>query len=185
MDNFHDWLNASFVPWIAQAINKSVGELATLKVCLEEIFNNVRDHAERESSCVFAQHFPAQNSITISIADIGVGIIEHIKSNDEYAHFSDEEALRNAVKNKFTTKSTPRNRGAGLDTLIHNVVMNASGTVYILANKGILVCRNEKGQMIQEYRPANHYYPGTHIEIQIEVSHAEDLFDFEEEDFSW
>lgn len=89
------------------------------------------------------------------------------------------------MKNKFTTKSTPRNRGAGLDTLIHNVVMNANGTVYILANKGILVCRNEKGRMIQEYRYANHYYPGTHIEIQIEVSHAADLFDFEEEDFSW
>lgn len=78
MNNFHEWLNVSFVPWIAQSINKSVGELATLKVCLEEIFNNVRDHAEKDSSCVFAQHYPAKNSITISIADIGVGIIDHI-----------------------------------------------------------------------------------------------------------
>ena len=116
---------------------------------------------------------------------MGVGIINHIKSKEEYGHFSDEEAMKNAVKNKFTTQSTPKNRGAGLDHLIHNVVINAGGTVYIFANRGILSCRRENGHMIQEYRLANHYYPGTHIEIEIEVGKAEDLFDFEEEDFAW
>lgn len=185
MDKFPAWLRTFFVPWIAQSINKTPEELATLKTCLEEIFNNVRDHARKETSCVFAQHFPQKNCITISIADIGVGIINHIQSHEEYSNYTDEEALRSAVKNKFTTKSTPRNRGAGLDTLIHNIVMNAGGTVYIYANRGILVSYKENGKLIQEYRKAMHVYPGTLIEIEIDVSNAYDLFDIIEEEFEW
>lgn len=185
MSNFPAWLDNSFIPWIAETINKSSEELATFKVCLEEIFNNVRDHAEKDTSCVFAQHIPKNDCLIISIADIGVGIINHIKSKPEYSHFTDEEAIRNAVRNKFTTKSTPRNRGAGLDTLIHNVVMNADGKVYIYTNKGILVSRKENDKLIQEYREGQHFYPGTHIEIEIDIPNAANLFDFEEEDFSW
>lgn len=185
MNNFPQWLSTSFIPWIAQSVNKTPEELATFKVCIEEIFNNVRDHAEKDSSCVFAQHYPRSNTLTISIADIGIGIIEHIKSNQEYSSFTDEEAMRNAVKSKFTTKSTPKNRGAGLDTLIYNIVMNAGGCVYIFANKGILECRQENGVLVQEYLSASHYYPGTHIEIQIDISKAENLFDIVEEEFAW
>lgn len=188
MDEFPQWLRVSFIPWIANTINKETTEVETFKACLEEIFNNVRDHAQKNSSCVFAQYLPAPENLVISIADIGVGIIEHIRSNEEYAHFSDEEALRSAVRNRFTTQSTPKNRGAGLDTLIYNVVKNAGGTVYIYANKGILISRDDDGKLVQDYRKASHYYPGTHIEIHINLPKAEKygLFDAaEEEEFSW
>lgn len=187
MDKFPQWLDVDFIPWIANSINKTSQEVKTFEACLEEIFNNVRDHAKKNNSCVFAQHIPQQDCIIISIADMGVGIIKHIQSKEEYSHFTDEEALRNAVKNKFTTQSTPKNRGAGLDTLIYNVVKNAGGTVYIYSNKGILISTEEQGEMIQRYLPAGHYYPGTHIEIQIDVQKANkyDFFDVEEEEFSW
>ena len=185
MNNFPQWMQTSFVPWLMNSTNRSASELATFKVCIEEIFNNVRDHAEEDSSCVFAQHIPGQNNLIISIADMGVGIIDYIKSKDEYSHFTDEEALKSAVTLGFTTKSTPKNRGAGLDALIHNVVMNAGGTVYIYTNKGILISRQENGSLIHEYEAANHFYPGTHIEIEINLAQAEDLFDAQEEEFAW
>ena len=185
IDNFPSWLSYSFIPWISNTINKSPEELATFKTCLEEIFNNVRDHAMIDTSCVFAQHIPRNDNLIISIADMGMGIINHIKSNPNYSHFTDEEALRSAVRRKFTTKSTPKNRGAGLDMLIYNVVMNARGTVYIYSNKGILVSREENGELVQDFREADHYYPGTHIEIQLDLSLAAELFDFEEEEFEW
>ncbi|WP_342505599.1 hypothetical protein [Sporosarcina sp. FSL K6-2383] len=185
LDNFNHWLNHSFIPWLSRLLNKSSKEVESFKACLEEIFNNVRDHADIHFSNIFAQYYPESNSITITIGDIGVGIIEHIKSFPQFAHFTDEEALRNAVKRNFTTQTTPHNRGAGLDMLIHNVVANAGGTVYILTNRGILESRLENGHMIQEYRSAESFYPGTHIEIKIDVSKAENLFDNVEEDFSW
>lgn len=185
MDNFHQWLETNFIPWIASSINKEVEELATFKASIEEIFNNVRDHAEKDNSCVFAQHFPQNNTLTISIADIGVGIIEHIKSNPNYSHFTNEEAMRSSVKNKFTTKSTPKNRGAGLDVLVHNIVMNAAGSVYIFANSGILECKNVDNTLVYNYQEADHYYPGTHIEIQIDIGVAGELFDTIEEEFAW
>lgn len=187
MNNFNQWLDTDFIPWMGNAINKEPVELATFKVCIEEIFNNVRDHAQQNSSCVFAQHFPANNQLIISIADIGQGIINHIKSKPNYQHFTDEEALLSSVQRQFTTKSTPKNRGVGLDTLINNIVMNAGGCVYIFANSGILNCSaNDDGDGIQKtYIPARHYYPGTHIEIHIDISKAENLFDVVEEEFDW
>ncbi|WP_404336441.1 ATP-binding protein [Planococcus rifietoensis] len=187
MDKFPQWLDVKFIPWFANAISKTPQEVGTFEACLEEIFNNVIDHAKENSSCVFAQHFPQTDSVIISIADMGIGIIEHIRSKEKYAHFTDEEALRNAVKKKFTTQSTPKNRGAGLDTLVYNVVKNAGGTVYIYSNKGILISTEEQGEMVQRYQAADHYYPGTHIEIHMDVKKANkyDFFDVEEEEFSW
>lgn len=185
LDDFTQWLKTSFIPWLSKSLNKSPLEVESFKACLEEIFNNVRDHTDIKFSSIFAEYYPEIDSVTIAIGDIGVGIIEHIKSFPKFAHFSDEEALRNAVKRNFTTQTTPHNRGAGLDMLIHNVVVNAGGTVYILTNRGILESRLENGHMIQEYSSAKSFYPGTHIEIKIDVSKAEKLFDIVEEDFSW
>ena len=185
MEEFPSWLNHSFIPWISHTINKPPKELATFKVCLEEIFNNVRDHAMINTSCVFAQHIPGNDNLIISIADMGIGIINHIKSKPNYRHFTDEEAIRSAVRKNFTTQSTPKNRGAGLDMLIYNMVMNAGGTVYIYSNRGILVSSKKNGELKQEFLKADHFYPGTHIEIEINLSSATELLDFEEEEFQW
>lgn len=183
--DFYTWLPDHLIKWIGTSIDKSYEELDTFKICIEEVFNNVRDHAEVSESCIFAQHIPNNNTIIVSITDIGVGIVNRVKSDSRYKDYSDKEALENSVRREFTTKSTPKNRGMGLDNLVYNIVMNAKGTVYIYANKGILIARRHNGEMVCEYTDAGHYYPGTHIEVQFDASEAESLFDIVEEEFSW
>lgn len=186
LENFPIFLENKFIPWLCSIVGKSQIELATFKVCIEEIFNNAKDHAKTNSTSFFAQHFPQNSCLIISIADMGPGIIEYIKSFPEYKDYSDEIALRNAVTRRFTTKSTPRNGGAGLDYLIQNVAMNAGGTVYIYTNKGILLSRRVENDLVQTFTEANHYYPGTHLEIEIDYTKADLLFDdYEEEEFEW
>lgn len=185
LEDFHHWLTSTFIPWLSKSLNKSPMEVESFKACLEEVFNNVRDHSYIDFSNIFAQYYPDTESICIAIGDIGIGIIEHIKSFPEYRNFTDEEALRNAVKRNFTTRTTPKNRGAGLDMLIYNVVKNAGGSVYILSNRGILESRLQDGEIVHEYKQSESYYPGTHIEIKINVSEAANLFDNVEEEFSW
>lgn len=183
--NFNSWLSNSLIPWVANVLEKEPGELATFQVCIQEIFNNVKDHAKQGSGCIFAQHIPRKNTLIISIADIGIGIINHIKNQPQFNDFSDKKALLSSVERGFTTQTTPRNRGAGLDSLVHNMTLNANGAVYIFANSGILECSKGTNGILNEYQDANHFYPGTHIEIHINTSEASELFDIIEEEFTW
>lgn len=108
---------------------------STIRMCFGEIFNNINDHSKLDIGCVFAQHFPKMNKITISISDFGVGIPSKIKKLSEYSSLNDSEALEKALEEGVTTMSVPNNRGAGLGIFIQNAVVNMSGEVYIYSKQ--------------------------------------------------
>jgi anti-sigma regulatory factor (Ser/Thr protein kinase) len=176
------WLEKEFTPWLAKQLNVNPKQLATVQVCIEEVLNNIRDHADKSTGCLFAQYFPASHEIKISISDFGVGIPHNVQQI--LPSLNDFQALRKAVERGFSTKSTPQNRGHGLDNLIYNVVINGKGTVYINSLKGMLTCKN--GNTGLQYRPnsALGFYPGTLIDLVFKTN-EEHIFDIEEEEFSW
>lgn len=178
----YQWFDKVMV-WLAGRINVTVESLANIKMSLQEIFNNINDHSTQHIGSAFIQHFPQKNTVSIAISDFGVGIPFNIQNI--HPSLNDASALEKSVEQGFSTKSSPRNRGAGLDTLIYNVVKNNQGCVYIHSNYGILKCKLADNNIIElESKMTSVFYPGTLIEVNLRTDTIENIVD-DEEDFEW
>ena len=156
--------------------------MGTIKVCFHEIFNNIRDHSQQKSACSFAQYYPNKKEVKIAISDFGVGIPSNVEK--VRLGLTDQGAIELACQEGFTTSSTPRNRGAGLDVLIKNVVGRNKGTIIINSRRGAFSCTPNSSGITRTPRSAPGMYPGTLINIVLKVNN--ELIDEDvEEDFSW
>lgn len=169
--------------WLSHRINVTTESLANIKMCLQEIFNNIRDHSSESLGCAFIQHYPKKNEVTIAISDFGVGIPHNILKVEP--NLNDAQCLVQATVEGFSTKSNPQNRGAGLITLIDNVVKDNRGSVFIHSNHGVIDCTcNNNGELIMSPRLKSTLYPGTLIEINLRTDNIENV-EKNEEDFEW
>jgi anti-sigma regulatory factor (Ser/Thr protein kinase) len=176
------WLETSLVCWLAARIAASPPALASLKTCIMEIFNNIRDHSRQEIANIFAQHFPNQKKVEIAVSDFGIGIPGAMR--ERYPRMADVEAIAAATNEGITSKSLLRNRGAGLPLLIDYVVMRNTGRVTIISNSGGVAFRKDGSAHSVIQLEDNGFYPGTLIVIKIDTN----LFvpdDVEREDFEW
>lgn len=176
------WLENIFITWLSYRLSLTPLSLANIKMCIGEIFNNIKDHSMENIGCVFAQHYPRLNMINIAISDFGVGIPHNVRKC--YPLFNDFESISKAMEDGFTTGSTPRNTGAGLGILLKNVVQQNMGEVYIHSNHGILINRHINGDIILSGKNIAGFYPGTLIEIILRTDTIENIINFEEE-FVW
>jgi anti-sigma regulatory factor (Ser/Thr protein kinase) len=127
-------LEFEFLPWLAARAAVPPSAVAELKAHLGEIFNNIRDHSAQDIGCLFAQHFPRQRRVSIAVSDFGVGIPARVRAISPT--LSDEQAILSACQEGFSTRTTPRNRGAGLAYLIRNLVVRLGGRVSIISGHG-------------------------------------------------
>lgn len=183
-ENSHQWLQVTFTPWLAQRLGVKIATLGNIEMCLGEIFNNIIDHSTENIGCIFAQHFPNINRVVISIADFGIGIPENIRRIN--SELDDAQALELAIEEGVTSQTSPRNMGAGLHTLIQNVVRNTEGSVNIHSGFGILNSINGNDSIEITSDLVDGYYPGTFLEVNIDTNAVleEDQFEIEEE-FVW
>lgn len=165
--------------WLAGKLQLTKASLGDIKTCLKEIFNNIQDHSSENNGYIFIQHFPNKDKVTVAISDFGIGIPANVQT--KHPSFNDAKALKKAVQEGFTTKSSPRNRGAGLDFLLHNVVNNNKGSVYIHSNSGILSCIHDGEAAVITSELSDGFYPGTLLELNFRT----DTIEYIEEDFSW
>ncbi|WP_321999361.1 ATP-binding protein [Bacillus pumilus] len=179
----HQWLDTNFVPWLSGRTNLPLFSFNDIKMCFGEIFNNIKDHANENIGCIFAQHFPNIKKIKISISDFGVGIPNTIRRI--HPLLNDSQALELAIQEGISSESQPSNRGAGLHTLIHNVVLNYNGEVQIRSFNGVLTCeKNEDGHIrVNSYKNKG-VYPGTFIEVILDTEQFSEVYN-EEEEFEW
>ncbi|MBY0055006.1 ATP-binding protein [Brevibacillus agri] len=177
----YQWMDNKLVTWLASRLNLTRASLGDIKVCFQEIFNNINDHSKEHIGCFFAQHYPAKNEVNIAISDFGIGIPSNVQS--VIPGLTDSLAIQKATEQGFSTKSTPGNRGAGLDVLVKNVVKNNQGWVYIHSNHGILKCNlGQNNDIVMEPSDIRGFYPGTLFEIVLRTDTIEHV---EEEEFEW
>ncbi|EGP5130186.1 hypothetical protein ER578_14275 [Enterococcus faecium] len=87
-----------------------------------------------------------------------------------------------ACQEGFSTKSTPKNRGAGLTNIITSLTNASIGTIHIQSNYGILEIEDKT---IVRKKISKSYYPGSLFSIELDLANKE-LYDFdEEEEFEW
>jgi anti-sigma regulatory factor (Ser/Thr protein kinase) len=173
----------NLINWLSERLHLSKATLSGLKVCLQELFNNIKDHASEDTGCIFVQHHPKPRQIKIVVSDFGVGIPANVRTI--IANISDGDAIKKATEEGFTTKPGGRNRGAGLDILTLNVVKTNQGTVHIHSLNGIFSAF-PGGTGIQTHIKASRdgTYPGTLIQLMLRT----DTFDpsiADEENFEW
>ncbi len=178
------YLYGEMMPWIALQLHTTEAAIATVRVCLQEIFHNINDHSGVNVGCVFAQHFPAKNEIHVAISDFGFGIPSNVRKVKP--EVSDSQALSLALQEGFTTKSNVQNRGAGLPILMRYVTLRNRGAVLITSGKGNIsaVLDGQTTKVTARDRPVA--YPGTLVRVIFRTDTLENLAeDVEHEEFSW
>lgn len=116
-------------------------DLLPLASNLEEVFNNIFDHSGSDIGYIITQYFPHKKKLSFSVCDFGMGIpnsINNYKRKIGEKTIEDWDALRLALENGFSIKSSPQNRGMGLDN-IREFTESSNGTLTILSNNGGLI----------------------------------------------
>lgn len=178
----YGYMESKLVPWLSTALGAEERALSTVKVCFQEIFNNINDHSQVNIGCIFAQNYPNKDVIQITVSDFGVGIPKRVQALEP--DLNDQQAIARASEQGFTTQTTVRNRGAGLHVLIQNVVEKNGGAVMIHSRRGILTCvRGQDGRVKRTPRPAKGFYPGTLIQLALHTNTF--VSDDIDEEFEW
>jgi len=180
-DRSYPWIHDTFATWIAGRVGLSPASFASINVCLQEIFNNISDHSGEKIGCVFTQHYPQKGEVMLTISDFGVGIPYNVRK--VAPEVTDAEALEKAVVEGFTTKSTVKNQGAGLNILTRYVVANNRGKVFVQSLRGSFNCIHAASGVRMSSRNERVSYPGTLIQITFKTGSLEPVA--EKEEFEW
>lgn len=178
----HAWLDLTLVPWMAERLAITKASLYSVKACISELFNNIQDHTQYDIGSIFVQHYPNEKRVTISVSDFGLGIPDSVRKT--VPSLDDSEAIIQSVKEGFTTKSKPTNKGIGLDYLLRTVVLGNGGQVTIYSQGGI-VRFDKAGTKIDSYSFENvGFCPGTTIDVSLRTDTIEVLPE-EREELQW
>jgi hypothetical protein len=148
-------------------INK---DLLPISSNIDEVFNNIFDHSKSKiDGYIITQYFPQSNIISFSVCDFGIGIPKSFQesSDKKLNQLDDPEALKKSLESGVSIKSTPRNRGFGLNN-ISDLVHNSNGELAIISNSGILFKEQNK-EIIVKKIPLN--FQGTLIKVQINLDY--------------
>lgn len=180
------YLHATLMPWLSQTLRTSEDSLATVRVCLDEVFSNINFHSGVDYGCIHIQHFRQTKEIQIAISDFGVGIPTNVKK--VRPEINDSAALKLACEEGFTTQSNVRNRGAGLATLIRYLTSKDRGKIWIVSGNANLSAIHDISEDESKVtaRTTAGQYPGTLVRITLKEDSIRDLAtDVESEEFSW
>jgi hypothetical protein len=152
-------------------------DLVALASNMDEVFNNIIDHAKTETQgYIITQYYPASNHLSFSVCDLGVGIPNSVNAylqQMQDAPIDDWQALLRAIEMGFSVKSTPKNRGLGLNNAM-DLIESSRGTILIRSNMGYLF--KSAGGM---YRVGNMktFFPGTLIKVRVDLNAFDDRDD--------
>lgn len=158
-------------------------DLVPLGSNLQEVFNNIFDHSQSETAYVVTQFFPKLKRLSFSVCDFGIGIpssINNFKKERNENPVSDAEALRLSLNLGFSIKSSPRNRGMGLDS-IREFSDSSNGVLCIISNNAVLIKKAGRDYDIFE---TNLNFKGTLITVDFDTTTL-DLLDEEEQVFGF
>jgi len=178
------FLECDLIPWIGGRVNLASDSLATIKMCLEEVYLNIDHHSEVKIGCSFAQHYPKKKLIHLVVSDFGVGIPTVVRR--KLPDLDDKSAIFKACQEGFSTKSNVRNRGAGIPNLMRYVTLKSRGTVIIASGGGSVSAVEGDGKMKITPRSAAGFYPGTFVQVILRTDTLDQVAeDSQQEDFSW
>jgi signal transduction histidine kinase len=150
-----------------------------LSIAIKELFNNIIDHSGSPvSGYTTIQFYPQNKRLKIAICDFGVGIptlVNRFIVQNGQEEMSSMMAFKKAFENNFSTKSTPRNKGYGLD-LLRAIVKNSNGQLRVISNDVMMNMTATDEQIFA----IKHNFQGTVFEIILDTT----TFDTQDERLS-
>lgn len=127
--------------------------LQGMSYCFYEVMDNVLIHSGKTVGIVITNYSEEQHLIQILVADDGMGILESLAQNSEYATVSEPQALEYCIRDKV---SDGKGMGFGLystsrliNTAGHELIIR-SGNHTLTANGDVVVSETEywKGTIV-------------------------------------
>lgn len=140
-------------------------DLSAVSVCLLEAYYNVFDHAQAKGNAFsLIQYDQTSYKLYVAISDFGIGIAKSVRDFDQSIS-TDKDAILKALEDKFTIRSTKRNRGFGLSN-----ILSPTEEARIFSHRGLVY---KKGSDIKGFE-TDFSYPGTLIYFEINLSNLDD-----------
>ncbi len=148
--------------------------LSWIEWCLNEVMDNVIQHASSEYGYVMGQIHPNTKHIAFCISDPGKGIYESLRTS-EYWPKDSSDALTLALR-EGVTRDKQVGQGNGLWGL-HEVVQKSSGKL-TLSSSGSSIVVSAKGNAEVKRAPyLNSHLGGTIVDFQLDYSKPVSLTD--------
>jgi len=155
-------------------------DLIPLASNIDEVFNNIFDHSKSDiTGYIVTQYYPKTNKISFSVCDFGIGIPTSINNSllkEGKTKIEDWKAILKSLERGFSIKSTPRNRGFGLNNILE-LTESSNGKLLIISNEGI-VEKKAKEMYITGHLSYN--FTGTLVKVEVDLNTFEDKDDFDE-----
>lgn len=171
VDNSYDDVNAvSMKLYSIMFFNCEYGEglSKTIVKALNELLDNVNEHAGRQSnSVVAAQTYSGNNTIAISISDLGIGIPNSLRKNVLYKDLSDEQALL-----KVWEKGVGDGKGVGHGLYFIARFIEMTDSYLVVYSGNAMTSIDSSGISTSK---SEHHYQGTFYSITINTASTADL----------
>lgn len=148
---------------------------------MDEVFNNIFDHSQSPvSGYIISQFYPTTNMLCFSVCDFGVGIPQAIKDSGKNLNINDSEAIFKSLEHGFSIKSTPQNRGFGLNNILE-LTESSNGRLIITSNNGVVYKKAGHNPLLSN---KDYNFQGTLVRVEVDLNtfeekeESEEIYDF-------
>ncbi len=135
-----------------------VSVLQALSYCLYEIMDNIHIHSGKPLGTAMTSYDSNQKSLSILIADDGMGIKASLSENEKYKDITEAEALRMCLEDKITD-----GKGMGFGLYTTSRLVERIGKEFILHSGTHKLVRKDGNESVME----NDLWQGTLIYMVI------------------
>lgn len=138
-----------------------------LRICVNEVVQNVEDHARSPIGCVTCARFMKKvREVRVAIVDRGRGIGTTLRERYPDVHGAGE-ALGRVLQGGYSAKSRKNNMGLGISNLANIVVQQMHGELFIVSEDGF--ADGKFGRQTFS-RSLDMRFPGTGVFFSVPVS---------------
>ena len=135
-----------------------VSVLQALSYCLYEMMDNVHIHSGKPLGTAMTSYDNAQKTLSILIADDGMGIKASLSENEQYREITEAEALKMCLEDKITD-----GKGLGFGLYTTSRLVDSIGKEFILHSGKHKLIRKDGQESVVE----NGFWQGTLIYMVI------------------
>ena len=135
-----------------------VSVLQALSYCLYEMMDNVHIHSGKPLGTAMTHYDKAQKTLSILIADDGMGVQASLSENEKYKDISEAEALKMCLEDKITD-----GKGLGFGLYTTSRLVDSIGKEFILHSGSHKLIRKDGVESVVD----NGFWQGTLIYMVI------------------
>ena len=151
---------------IRRNVNLSDEAEELLSICINEIVQNVQDHAGSTVGCAMCARFmKGSNEIRVAIVDRGFGISTTLRRRHSELPNA-QIALERVVEGGYSAKSRSNNMGVGISNLCAIVVNQLGGEIFIISEDGFADAKAGRSLISRTLAVR---YPGTAVFFTLPV----------------